>query len=173
MKRLFLLRHAKSDWHADYDDDHGRPLNPRGQEAARRMGHFLAALGQVPELILSSSAVRARNTAELAAMEGKWDCELRLLPELYHCSPRGALGLLAQEGGEAGSVLLVGHEPTWSELASLLLGGGETRADIKMVTATLARFDLPIASWTESIPGRAILAFLVSPKLLAKGMGLT
>ncbi len=66
MKTLLLMRHAKSDWDADYESDHDRPLNDRGLKSARLMGRVLADEGLVPDLIISSTALRARTTAELA-----------------------------------------------------------------------------------------------------------
>ena len=71
MKTLLVMRHAKSDWGAPLGDDHERPLADRGVKAARRMGCFLTDSGSVPQLVISSTAVRARTTAELAAEPGE------------------------------------------------------------------------------------------------------
>jgi phosphohistidine phosphatase len=146
MKTLLLMRHAKSDWDADYGTDHDRPLNDRGLRSARLMGRVLADEGLVPDLIISSTAVRARRTAELAIEAGDWDTELLLDRSLYDEGTREVLetGALA---ADVGSVMLVGHQPTWSMLVSALTG---ERADMK--TATVAVIELDLDSWAQ-LPG--------------------
>jgi phosphohistidine phosphatase len=148
MKTLLLMRHAKSDWDADYGPDHDRPLNDRGLRSARLMGRVLADEGLVPDLIISSTAVRARTTAELAIEAGDWDTELVLDRSLYDEGPRGVLEAGAS-APDVSSVMLVGHQPTWSMLVSALTG---ERADMK--TATVAVIELDLDSWAE-LPGAA------------------
>ena len=72
MRSLILFRHGKSDWDAPFASDHERPLTNRGKEAARLMGRFLQQTGQIPDLAVSSSAQRARDTQQLAARAGHW-----------------------------------------------------------------------------------------------------
>ena len=91
MKRLMILRHGKSDWNAGASSDHARPLNRRGTGAAMTMGRLLTRLGEVPDLIVTSSAVRARETALLAADAGDWGCETIEVDDLYGTSAGGAL----------------------------------------------------------------------------------
>ncbi len=67
MKTLIFFRHGKSDWDAEYHGDHNRPVAKRGRKAAKLMGRFLASTGQVPDSVVTSSALRARSTFELAA----------------------------------------------------------------------------------------------------------
>ena len=74
MKTLILFRHGKSDWNTDYAADHDRPLAKRGRNAAATMGAMLARIEQVSDRVLTSSAVRARETVELAAEAGGWKC---------------------------------------------------------------------------------------------------
>ena len=78
MKRLILLRHAKSDWDAEFQSDHSRPLSERGMTSARAIGLVLARSNQVPDSVISSSALRAQSTAFLAADTGGWDAEIRV-----------------------------------------------------------------------------------------------
>ena len=66
MKSVILFRHGKSDWNASYGSDHERPLSKRGVHAAMRMGRFLAEKNQIPDLVISSTALRAQSTAKLA-----------------------------------------------------------------------------------------------------------
>lgn len=162
MRTLLLLRHAKSDWEASSGSDHERPLNKRGRKAAALVGTFLAKAGVVPELVLSSSAVRARTTVELAAAAGKWESKVEVTPALYEAAPETVIAKLRRLPEEAQTVLLAGHEPTWSALASLLIGGGE----IRMPTASVAAIEFDAESWAEVDRGRGKLLWLVVPRLL-------
>lgn len=164
MKRIFLFRHGKSDWDAKYGADHDRPLAKRGQAAASLMGRYLASLDQVPDRVLCSSAVRARETVRLAAVAGKWACPITIVEELYRASPEQALDLIRESKNSLGSILLVGHDPTWSILAGKLIG----EATVKFPTAAMARIDLAIARWRAAEFGKGILVWLVTPKLLTR-----
>lgn len=164
MKSIYLLRHAKSDWYADYGSDHERPLNKRGQRAAQRMGRFLARIKQEPELVLTSSAVRARTTIELASAAGGWTCPTEVSGDLYDTSPERVLGLIRLQPDSVGRLLLAGHQPAWSEVAAGLIGGGF----VKMPTGAVARIDFGAESWAEVSFGEGILAWVVTPKLLGK-----
>jgi phosphohistidine phosphatase len=163
VKRLYLLRHAKSDWGGAAESDHERPLAERGRSAAGLVGRFLAELGQVPDRVVSSSAVRAATTAQLACEAGGWDLEVEIRTELYDASPAVLLALIQDQSEEVESLMLVGHEPVWSETAGVLLGG----ARVKMVTAALARIDFAASRWRDVEAGIGLLAWLVTPKLLA------
>ena len=110
------------------------------------MGRVLADEGLVPDLIISSTAVRARRTAELAIEAGDWDAELVLDRSLYDEGPRGVLEAGAS-APDVSSVMLVGHQPTWSMLVSALTG---ERADMK--TAAVAVIELDLDSWA-GLPG--------------------
>lgn len=165
MLRLYLLRHAKSDWGAGSRSDHDRPLASRGLEAARLVGRFLADLGQQPDLVISSTAERAKSTAELAAEAGNWRCPIRTSDDLYLPSS-GAIRAEARSAPRGvGRLMLVGHEPAWSEAVGLFIGTGR----VKMVTAAVARLDFPIDDWGRIDFGDATLAWLVTPKLLGVG----
>jgi len=162
MKRILLLRHGKSDWNAAYGTDHDRPLKGRGVRAARLMGGFLTETGQQPALVISSSAVRALSTAQLAAEAGDWDCEIRVEPGLYGTGPRGVLEQIRAVEDDFDSVLLTGHEPTFSHAAGDLIGSGALR----FPTAALACIDVAAASWSSIEFGRGMLTWFVTPKLL-------
>ncbi len=162
MKRLFLLRHAKSDWLAGSGSDHERPLNRRGLAAASTIGRFLSAVEQVPDLVLSSSATRARRTVEVAAEKGAWHCPIRIVESFYEASIKTVLAEVQKTEAPCQALLLAGHEPTWSELAGRLIG----QAEVRMVTAALARIDFDVDDWREVDLGGGILMWLVTPKLL-------
>lgn len=92
MRTLLVMRHAKSDWNADYGRDHDRPLNQRGVRSARYMGQLLSEEGKVPDLVITSTAVRARSTAQLANDAGDWDAEIVLDSNLYGSMPEPRSG---------------------------------------------------------------------------------
>ena len=158
MKRLILFRHGKSDWHAPSGSDHERPLNRRGVRAAETMGRLLAGAGLVPDHAIASSAVRARTTLALAHSAGVWDCSTELSDALYGTTTRGALAVAAGAPAEAESLMLVGHEPTWSQLAHHLTGG-----HVVVKTATVIGIDLPVDSWRH-VDTRGSLAFVFQPR---------
>lgn len=161
-RRLLLLRHAKSDWDAAYGDDHERPLARRGRRAARLVGRFLRAVDRVPDLVITSSAVRARSTVELATEAGDWGAALEVSDELYDSEPRRVLEVLWRRGGSASTVLLAGHEPVWSLLAGGLIGG----ACLRFPTAALASLRFDVDEWSDAKRGE--LEWMITPKLLAR-----
>ncbi|MDX1450514.1 MAG: histidine phosphatase family protein [Acidimicrobiia bacterium] len=165
MKRLVLLRHAKSDWDADYGADHDRPLNDRGVRSAEAMGRFLAEVGQVPDTVISSTAVRARTTAELAIAAGGWNRSIRTDERIYGGSAGDILLLVQDLPDDLETAMLVGHNPTWEMLAGALIGGGS----IQMKTATAAAVDFMSRHWRNVSPGRGTLAWLVQARLFLDG----
>ncbi len=156
------MRHAKSDWGAAFDGDHERPLSVRGLKAARRIGRFLTEAGAVPDLVLSSTAVRAVATAELAAEAGRWSCEIVTRRDLYATDPGTVLDVVQAVENGVERLLIAGHEPTWSTLVSWLIGGGRVR----MPTAAVACLDLPHGGWMDLAPATCVLRWLVTPKSL-------
>jgi phosphohistidine phosphatase len=145
MKTLLLLRHAKSSWKDESLSDHERPLNKRGKQAAPKMGHLMKKHDLVPDLVLSSTAVRARKTAEAAAKASGYEGSIVFLEELYLAT---ASGLLEQASAvpdeEVGTVLLVAHNPGMEELVNLLSGRREA-----FPTAALAVFHVAIDKWRD------------------------
>lgn len=163
MKSLLLLRHAKSDWDSGPGDDHDRPLSGRGRKAAARMGLFIAEAGLVPDLCLTSTAVRAADTLTRAARHGGWDHVPRQdLRSLYGAGPADVAGVLAALPDDIDRILLVGHEPGWSEAVRVLTGG----SSVRMATGTLARIDFEVDRWVDCRVGGGRLSALVTPKLL-------
>lgn len=144
MKTVLLLRHAKSSWSDGALPDHERPLNERGQQAAPQMGRLLARLQLVPDLILTSTAVRARDTAELVARHSAYQGRLEPRSELYHASPQRCLAVLRDLPNLYTSVMLVAHNPGLEEVVSRISGDEQ-----HFPTAALAQVELPIHSWSE------------------------
>lgn len=160
MLRLMLFRHGKSDWNANTRGDRDRPLNTRGERAATTMGLVLRRMREIPDLVISSPAVRAETTAVLARISGGWDSRLEIADDLYGAGPESALAVAARCGGEVERVMLVGHEPTWSLLAQQITGGR-----IMVKTATVLAFDLNIEKWTDAGRVTGSLAFAVHPRM--------
>lgn len=163
-KKLILFRHAKSDWDAGVSSDHARPLAKRGIRAARRMGRFLAVAGEVPEHILCSSAVRAVSTVQLAARAGDWVAPIDYRDTLYLPDTETLIREIRGAPDTLSSLMLVGHEPAWSELISELIGGGEVR----FPTAAMARINFDVDSWDRIRRDHGELAWLVKPKLFGR-----
>lgn len=162
MKKLFFFRHAKSDWKADFGHDHERPINERGRNDARRMGRFLAEIDSQPEHVVTSSALRARTTLELAMEEGGWaDVPVDVADDLYEASVQDVLRVVQNQSDAYDRLLLVGHEPTWSSMIGRLVG----QANVKMSTASIARVDFEVPSWKAVSFGSGRLRWLVPPKL--------
>jgi len=162
MKILLILRHAKSSWKDDALPDHDRPLNKRGKADAPRMGALLRREELLPDLVLSSTARRARATAEMAVEESGYEGELRLDRELYSFDAEPYLEVLAELDDDYRCVMVVGHNPAMEELVEVLAGHYE-----RMPTAALAQIELPIENWSEledEVEGR--LVHLWRPKEL-------
>lgn len=158
MKRLILMRHAKSSWKQEGVDDHERPLNARGQRDAPRVAARLAELGWRPERVVLSDARRTRETwALMAGPLGRPPAvETR---RLY----LAGLGAIRQEAralpDEVGSALLLGHNPGWEEAASALSGDA-----VGMTTANAALLESGAATWAEALAGPWRLVALIRPK---------
>lgn len=164
MKTLLLLRHAKSSWEDRSLSDHDRPLNERGERDAPRMGQLLRDEGLWPDLILSSTARRARRTAELMVADPDDDTpdddtEIRYLSELYLADPADCLAAVRRVGGEAQCVLVVGHNPGLEMLLQSL-----TDEWHRLPTAALARVELAIDAWKDLEPRGGELAGLWRPR---------
>ena len=144
MKTLLILRHAKSSWKEDALPDHERPLSKRGRAEAPRMGKLLRKHDLLPDLILSSAAVRARSTVELVIEESLFDGETELREDLYAFDSEPYLKALAGLPDHYQRVMIVGHNPALEELLEELTG-----EYLPLPTAALAQVTLAIESWSE------------------------
>ncbi|MFM7219679.1 MAG: SixA phosphatase family protein [Nodosilinea sp.] len=161
-RQLIFFRHGKSDWQAPSRLDQDRPLAPRGVVAAQAMGRLLTTLDAQPDHAITSPAVRAHSTLELAREAGRWSCTVAVSADLYEAGPEQVLGVIRGQGDRHQRILLVGHQPTWSDTISWLMGGGH----VEVPTATLVCLDLQTSDWRQVAPGQAILLWLLPPKLL-------
>lgn len=144
MKVLILMRHAKSSWKDVNQVDHDRPLNKRGKKDAPRIGRLLRDKRIVPELILTSSARRARDTAEAVADASGYTPEIRHLPSFYQADVETFLDTLCVLPPDVDRVMIVGHNPDLEELIEYL-----TDENLVLPTAALVKIDVPIQSWSE------------------------
>lgn len=168
MHRLHLLRHAKSDY-PDGVDDHDRPLTKRGLEAARRVGRHLAktAAGEI-DLVLCSTATRARETLEQALLAFSERPPVRFEDGLYLASATRLLRRIRNIDEDRAAVLIVGHNPGLHELALALADPetpGYTALSGKFPTAARASF-IVASTWEAVAPGEQKLVDYVTPKSL-------
>jgi phosphohistidine phosphatase len=170
VKTVLLLRHAKSDRSDASQPDFDRPLTKRGLTDAARMGKVLADFQAVPDKILSSSAQRAKQTAELAAKACGYKEAIEWHDSFYSGDNQDLIHALQRLPNTVERAMLVGHNPTMEETAATLLLGGKVQGGeeylIKMPTAGLVCLELSITSWAALKPGRAILTWFLIPRLI-------
>jgi len=160
-KRVTLLRHAKSSHHDLAVNDHDRPLNPRGERDAPVMGRRLTRKGGRPTLILTSTAVRARQTARLFAQAIGYPIEfIQSERELYLADPDTILDVVAGQDNAFNDLVVCGHNPGMTELACDLSG---TYID-NVPTCGLVMLDAAIDSWDQLGPSRCELIDFDYPK---------
>jgi phosphohistidine phosphatase len=147
MKNLLVLRHAKSSWKHPELADHDRPLNKRGQHDAPRMGEHLREQNLIPDLIISSTAKRARQTAEIVADTSGYQAEIQFERACYASDPEVLIDILQQVSDDIHCAMIIGHNPDLEELVEILTGDWE-----RMPTAALALIELPIDEWAGLSP---------------------
>lgn len=140
------MRHAKSDWNADYNRDFDRPLNRRGKKAAPRMGEFLLEKLGSPQLIISSPAKRAISTARLLAENCDYVAEIVTRQELYDSSVDEYMLVIQSIPERLGNCVIVGHNFTVEETISHLL---EDSAFVRMPTAAQACIGFDVDEWSK------------------------
>ena len=175
MKRLSLLRHAKSSWDDPVERDFDRPLNGRGHRAARLMGSWLHNNAPAFDAVIASPALRIRQTIE--GVEASLGARLR--PEfdkrIYMASAATLFDVIRDTADTVDHLLLIGHNPGLEDLL-LLATEGETselrrEAEVKYPTATFATIALPVDHWADIEEGGATLANFVRPRDLDPALG--
>jgi len=161
MKRVLLLRHAKSKRGPEYDTDFERPLAKRGKGDSAKVGAFLTEQDLIPDQIYSSSAKRARQTAERCAEAAGYEGEIRFHDTLYMGGVEAYLDLLANTDDSAVTVLCVGHNPDMAEMVETLSGHWA-----RMPTAALARIEFDVEHWEDLVPGEGNLVWVQEPRAL-------
>lgn len=173
MKRVLLLRHAKSSWDDPSLDDIERPLNKRGRRAASAMAQHFRDKGLRPEIVLCSPAVRTRQTLDLL-LPALGDAPIQFDDRIYDAAMQTLLARLLELPDKISSVLIVGHNPGLERLAQALDDGqGDPRAlarlKDKYPTGTLTLLDSPLEQWAAFKSGSCRLVDFVSPSDLAAG----
>jgi phosphohistidine phosphatase len=160
LKRLHLLRHAKSSWDDESLRDEERPLAKRGRRASKRMAEHIAGAGLEIELVVCSPARRARETIEPLVPKPP----VRVDPAVYGANTSDLLEVVRGLPDDVESAMIVGHNPG---LQSFALGlAADNRLSGKYPTGALASFALEVASWREVLPGEARLESFVRPREL-------
>jgi phosphohistidine phosphatase len=147
LKTLLLMRHAKSSWNDPDLSDHDRPLNKRGKQDAPRMGRWLAEHGLTPDVIVTSTARRARKTAKLVAEACGYDAQLVESPGLYQASPDHWTNIVQTLPETAARVLCVGHNPGLEELLTQWFA-----KEVPMPTGAIAVLTLDVDAWRDAGP---------------------
>ena len=162
MKSIILFRHGESDFNLDFNQDHERPLTLSGIKDVGKMGKYLAQKNELPNLVISSTAVRAKTTAEIAMDIGKWPCNIVLESKIYGGKPKFLLNLIQNQDNKLLSICLVGHEPNFSRFIA-----ESTDSDyLQFPTATMAKINFDVNSWKKITMGFGNLIWIVSPKEL-------
>jgi phosphohistidine phosphatase len=160
MKKLYLIRHAKSSWSNPLLDDFDRPLNKRGKNNAPFMANLLLEKEIFPDLIISSSAVRARSTAEIFAQKLKFTNSITFEKSLYLTSAKTLLNVLHHIPNTYNTLFLFGHNPELTEFANEL---SSTYIE-NIPTCGIVGFEFSIHSWNELCKQNSTLALFEFPK---------
>ena len=161
MKNLYLIRHAKSDWSDASESDFERGLNKRGQKAILTMADALKEKKVMPDLILSSSAKRARLTASGLAKEIGYKGKIKYIDGLYMAEPLDVISIIQEIKDKYDDVFIIGHNPETTELTDLML---DDFID-NVPTLGIVALELPIKHWKKFKPEKVKLNFFIYPKM--------
>jgi phosphohistidine phosphatase len=170
MRRLMLLRHAKTERAAPGERDHDRKLMRRGRADAPVIGAYMAHHGLVPDLALVSPAKRAQETWTLVAAAFAEAPRVVSDERIYNATPQGLIGVIG-ETRKGRSLVVVGHNPGLHDLALQLIAAGDVdmreQLNEKLPTSGLVVIDLPVDDWSLLHPHAGRLERFVSPRLIA------
>lgn len=161
MKNLYFIRHAKSDWRDESKSDFERGLNKRGQKAIFTMADALKERKVMPDLILCSSAKRAKLTAKGLAKEIDYRGEIKYIDALYMAEPLDVISIINEIKDKYDNVFIVGHNPETTELTDLML---DDYID-NVPTLGIVALELPIKHWKKFKPEKVKLNFFIYPKM--------
>ncbi len=158
MKKLYIIRHAKSSWSDEKLDDFERPLNKRGKENAPMMGERLKEKGIMPDIIISSPAKRAKTTAEIIAQKVGYK-NILFLDDIYEAAPETLHKILSKLEDSYKVVFLVGHNPSLNALAEKLVGFDEN-----IPTCGIVEIEFKCKKWSEIDSKNARIVMFDYPK---------
>jgi phosphohistidine phosphatase len=163
MKSLFLVRHAKSSWDFPEMDDHDRPLSERGKRDAPRMAEWLRGQGAQPDALVSSTARRARKTAQhFAKSFGVDKDEIVRRSAIYEAGPGALLRVIQEMDDEWDTVFFFGHNPGFTSLANLFSG----KFIDNVPTCGVVRLEAEVSHWADFGPRNAKQRAFYYPKML-------
>ncbi len=164
MKRLIVMRHAKSDWNTDAPTDHARPLSKRGRRDAPRVAQRLAEIDWTPQYVISSDSARTRETYALMQPAFAKEPQVDFLATLYHAGPDELAAVLTGIPDDFTSALALGHNPGWEEVVQWLTGEA-----IAMTTGNAALVECSVDSWSDVVrhAGNWKLYDVIRPKEIA------
>jgi len=163
MKKLYLIRHAKSDWSKAGLSDFDRGLNKRGKRSIPLMAQALKKKGIMPDLILSSAAKRARKTAKGLAKELGYAGEIIVDEALYFTEPEEMIEKLREIDDSKNNVFLIGHNPEMTELSNMLT---ETYID-NIPTLGIVSVTFNVQKWNEIAKGKGKMVAFIFPKMFS------
>ena len=168
MKQLVLLRHFKSSWAEPGLADRDRALAPRGQRDAVAMAETIVARDLAPDRILCSPARRTRDTLALLQERIQCDCPIDFLEDLYSGPELDYRGIIATKGGDAGRLLVIGHNPKIHVTAVELIGSGRhgdmEHIEAKYPTGALAVIEFDADSWLRITEDSGRLTTFIRPR---------
>lgn len=159
MKQLMLMRHAKSSWDDPQVDDYDRDLNERGKKACKRMGDWFVEHDLIPDLILSSTAIRAKETTERLIERWKDPVDVLWMKELYLAPPQTLMEAITSIDDRINRVLVVAHNPGMEQLVNAL-----RQTYTAFPTAALACMESPIDHWQKADQSPWTCLHFVCPK---------
>ncbi len=171
MRRLLLMRHAKSSWNHPGLRDFDRPLSPRGENAAPRIGRYLQTQNLIPDLVFCSSAKRTRQTAALVFSQFSSSPSMLFEDSLYGATISNLLDLIhAAEDESVATIMTIGHNPETQGLALHLSRVAESTAmralKAKFPTAGLAIIEFDTSSWSDVLADQGRLTDFITPRTL-------
>ena len=161
MKNLYLIRHAKSDWSDESKSDFDRGLNRRGEKAILIMANALKEKRVMPDLILSSSAKRAKLTAKGLAKKIGYHGKIQYIDALYMAEPETIVRLIKDVNDKFDTLFIVGHNPETTEFSNIMT---DDYID-NVPTLGIAAFNLPIDHWGKFKLGEGQMQFFIYPKM--------
>lgn len=175
-KTLGLFRHAKSDWQDPRARDFDRPLNPRGRKGAAIMGRHVRDFGVHWDRMIASPAIRCAETIEIACQAAGQPVAVQWDRRIYLASSVTLIDLLREQGGDASTVLMIGHNPGLEDLIFDLVPDDGTSplrdtVEVKFPTASFAVLELGIERWADLRDGCARLIHLMRPRDLDPALG--
>ena len=161
MKKLILMRHAKSDWNNSLDDFE-RPLSERGKKEAPIMGKFIKNEDLIPDLLISSPSQRTKETLDLILNEVKEDIKIKFNDIIYENSYSKIVNLISGTDDKIKTLMILGHNPSMEELSKYFTGLDNFYD--KFVTSALVLIKFDIKDWNEVKKVKGELVYFKTPK---------